>query len=74
MPRYWFRVPYEEQPLPVDLQDDEQAWGQAVTYVGELLCDIDGKLASPARLKLQVDDGSSDVLAEIEVTALRRSK
>jgi hypothetical protein len=68
MPKYIFRTPLSVETAELELADDQEAWGQAVTYMGELLKDIDGGLPNPTSWKLSVRQGSRTV-AEIEVAA-----
>jgi hypothetical protein len=68
MPKYIFRTPLSIEPDELDFADDQEAWGQAVVYMGELLKDIDGGLPARTEWKLSVCEGTRTV-AEIEVAA-----
>jgi hypothetical protein len=68
MPRYVFSTPFSIAREEVELSDDQEAWAQAVTYMGELLKDIDGGLPERTEWKLSVREGGRAV-AEIEVAA-----
>lgn len=50
--------------------DDQEAWSEAVTLVGEILRTVDGDLPDPTNWTLRVSEGKRKV-ATIEVTACR---
>lgn len=68
MPKYSFKIPLSVEAVEFDLASDDEAWSQAVTYMGELLKDVDGGLPERTRWQLSVCEGLRTV-AEIEVHA-----
>jgi hypothetical protein len=68
MPRYSFKVPLSVETVEFDLKNDDEAWSQAVTYIGELLKDVDGNLPERTQWQLSVCEGARTV-AEIDVSA-----
>lgn len=71
MPSYSFTVPLSVEEVDFELKDDDEAWSQAVTYIGELLRDIDGGLPHQTEWRLLVREGKRPV-ADIEVRARKR--
>lgn len=70
LPSYSFKVPLSVDALEFELKDDEEAWSQAVTYIGELLRDIDGGLPDQTEWHLTVHEGGR-MVCEIDVRARR---
>lgn len=68
MPNYSFRLPGTPDTQEFEMKDDKEAWGQAVTYIGELLRDWNGDLPERTEWRLSVCEGPRTV-AEIDVFA-----
>jgi hypothetical protein len=72
MPLYKFHTPASLDTEGVVLASDDAAWSQVVTYVGELLREVDGDLPDRTEWKITVWDESRKV-AEIEIGARKFS-
>jgi hypothetical protein len=55
-----------------NLGDDNTAWSEAVSSIGQLLRDVDGKLPPHGLLTLDVFDEGGALVASISVDAVRR--
>jgi hypothetical protein len=72
VPLYVFR--WSDRPFVTEanLRDDNMAWSEAVSSIGQLLRDVDGKLSPHGLLTLDVFDERGALVASISVDAVRR--
>jgi hypothetical protein len=61
MPTYRFIIPVTNRSQDVDLPSDQEAWAQAVSYLGELLKDMDGDLPHDTSWQVKVSEGEREV-------------
>lgn len=73
MPIYHFHGPAGPDPEPVELENDDTAWSEAVILCGGLLRDCDGALPGTSDWSLQVLDGDGNEVAQITLSFRRRS-
>lgn len=69
MPTYVFKWSDRPEANAVDLDDENRVWSEAITSVGQLLRDLDGNMAAPYHLSLEVFGDDGELLAEIIVDA-----
>jgi hypothetical protein len=58
------------ETIPVELEDDDVAWGEAIVLCGEMLRDVDGKMPPKTTWDLTVCEGTRTV-ASITLMATR---
>jgi hypothetical protein len=73
MPSYTFTISGEPDGHEVVLKDDDAAWSELVTWSGEVLRDVDGKLPSNSRLEICVSDDAGSDVARLSISTTRRS-
>lgn len=72
MPVYGFS--WTGAPLTtIDLPDEQAAWSQAITTVGEILKELDGSFPSPGAFNMDVTARDGRTLIAISVHATRLS-
>lgn len=73
MPKYVFR--WSDRPFVTEanLPDDNGAWSEAVSTIGQLLRDVDGGLSPRGLLTLDVYDEDGALVASISVDGVRRA-
>lgn len=69
MPRYIFRWSDQAETAKIDLKDDQCAWSEAVSSIGQAILDIDGRMRAPSRLTLEVFDSEGKRIACLSVDA-----
>jgi hypothetical protein len=71
VPTYVFKWSDRSEANAVDLDDECRVWAEAVSSVGQLLRDLDGNMAAPYHLSLEVFGDDGELLAEVTVDAQR---
>ena len=74
MPIYYFNVHDIEPSIDEDgeqFPDDEAAWKQATTFVGEFIKDIDGRFRPGQEWHLEVTDEQKRTLYRIRVSSTK---
>jgi hypothetical protein len=71
MPSYIFRGPSGPDAGPIELQDDDHAWGEAVRMLGAMLVDEDGRLPGDTRWRLEVVADAERPVGELIVQTRR---
>jgi hypothetical protein len=71
MPLYRFKGPLTPDPEPMELPDDEAAWGEVVKWCGEVLRDIDGHLPPGTAWSFRVANSADVDIIEVAITARR---
>lgn len=61
MPHYVFKVEGEAATDRILLADDNEAWKQLVTFAGELMRDIDGRMPNDTDCEIAVREGTRRV-------------
>ena len=70
MPLYKFSISELDSEDEIELETDQVAWSQLVTWTGEVLKDEDGRLPPGSDFKLTVTEGGRRV-ADIRIIASR---
>jgi hypothetical protein len=70
MAKYRFELPLHQGVEEVELVNDDEAWAEAVTCLGQILKDVDGGLPGPGQWRLTVHEGPRQVI-DIEISAKR---
>jgi hypothetical protein len=69
MPKYTFEIEGENERQHVYMANDKAAWSELVTWVGELLRDVDGELSPRAEIKCRMASESGKCLATLHIDA-----
>ena len=71
MPLYYFSTIHGNRSNdgddPIDLPDDNAAWGQATTSFGELLKEIDGGMKPNIEWRLDVKDEAKKLIYSLKL-------
>jgi hypothetical protein len=71
MPLYYFSTIHEDRhddrDDPIELPDDDAAWGQAAAAFGEMLKEIDGGLKPNTEWRLNVRDESQALIYSLKL-------
>lgn len=70
MPLYRFEIEGDTEHDAMDLPNDDAAWSEIVTWCGEILKDVDGKLPAQTDIRLRVWNAER-LVARIELVATR---
>jgi hypothetical protein len=74
VPRYTFIAPTNRAPVTIELLNNDAAWGEAVTFCGEMLRDLDGRLPSHTNWQIVVTNAAGELVAEIDLSARRYAR